>query len=372
MKQIKHRYGIYMIKNLANGKVYIGQTKNLQSRYNGHLSKLRHNKMTNAHFQSAFNKYGESNFQFSIIETFENPTKEFLNEREDYWMSFYKSMDRKFGYNKQESIPKFIKRFEHTKSLVSTIEERHKYYINKLIKLLTGCPYDKVSKFAYKIAEGVLKKQKYTFEDSFETLKIKVQDKNNKSLKKIYIDKKTFEYTIKLLEPVLPNRIFEIKKGTSEIIKIFSCVNDVLKEYPDISRKALENVIYDKNCSTKKHFFVLESKYRSDKSYISEREKQSLLCGLTLKERIKVYKANYRLKKGIKPRPVQEFICEQVDEQGNTIEKYKSLNDVILAHPEIKKKALEKVLYGNRKSTKGKYFRRILPTNLLLTSSHQF
>lgn len=57
--------GIYLLKNLLNNHVYIGQTaRNFKSRFNEHKSKLNRNIHTNQHLQNAWNKYGANNFEF--------------------------------------------------------------------------------------------------------------------------------------------------------------------------------------------------------------------------------------------------------------------------------------------------------------------
>lgn len=58
--------GIYKIKNLINGKVYIGQSSRLNSRWGAHLCSLRANCHYNPHLQNSWNKYGEKAFSFSI------------------------------------------------------------------------------------------------------------------------------------------------------------------------------------------------------------------------------------------------------------------------------------------------------------------
>lgn len=61
-------YYYYKIENKINNQKYIGITTNPQVRKNRHFNKLRKNCHFNPHLQCAFNKYGEDNFFFEIIE----------------------------------------------------------------------------------------------------------------------------------------------------------------------------------------------------------------------------------------------------------------------------------------------------------------
>ena len=92
--------GIYCIKNLINGKVYIGKTNDLQSRWKNHLFVLRANTHSNKHLQTAFNKYGESNFEFIILLSFDYFDNDELNQLEIQYIQEYKSYINTFGYNK--------------------------------------------------------------------------------------------------------------------------------------------------------------------------------------------------------------------------------------------------------------------------------
>lgn len=60
--------GIYRIKNKTNGKCYYGSSKNIERRWKTHLNQLRNNKHINSFLQNAWNKYGEDNFIFEIVE----------------------------------------------------------------------------------------------------------------------------------------------------------------------------------------------------------------------------------------------------------------------------------------------------------------
>ena len=85
--------GIYKIECLVNGKVYVGQSINIKRRFKTHKSQLRNNTHINNYLQRAWNKYGEENFTFEIIEE----CNKNISETEIYWIDFYDSL--KNGYN---------------------------------------------------------------------------------------------------------------------------------------------------------------------------------------------------------------------------------------------------------------------------------
>jgi group I intron endonuclease len=60
--------GIYRIKNLINGKCYYGSSKNIEKRWSKHKRELNNNIHINCKLQRAWNKYGENNFSFEIVE----------------------------------------------------------------------------------------------------------------------------------------------------------------------------------------------------------------------------------------------------------------------------------------------------------------
>jgi len=59
--------GIYMIQNTINSKFYIGSSANLRKRCIAHTSLLDRGKHQNVHLQRAWNKNGNSNFQFTVL-----------------------------------------------------------------------------------------------------------------------------------------------------------------------------------------------------------------------------------------------------------------------------------------------------------------
>jgi group I intron endonuclease len=111
--------GIYKIENAANGKLYVGSTKCLRKRKNGHFSNLRRNVHHSMHLQNAFNKYGEDNLIFSILEYCEEID---LEEKEAGWIAKLRSNDRRFGYNARIHVSS-NRGYKHTEESKRKISE---------------------------------------------------------------------------------------------------------------------------------------------------------------------------------------------------------------------------------------------------------
>lgn len=73
--------GIYIFTNKVNQKCYIGSAANLTHRRGDHLSMLRNNKHHSVHFQRAFNKHGEDNFIWSVLERVQDKGNLILKEQ---------------------------------------------------------------------------------------------------------------------------------------------------------------------------------------------------------------------------------------------------------------------------------------------------
>lgn len=146
--------GIYSIKNLINNKIYIGLSTNIEQRFSFHKKRLLSGKHKNKHFQSSFDKNGIENFEFSIIELCEETL---LCEREKFWIAYYKSHNRQFGYNKtyggefgrlSDEIVQRTAAILRTKTIPQ--EQR-----DRIVKTLTGRKYPERCKFS-KEEEGVI------------------------------------------------------------------------------------------------------------------------------------------------------------------------------------------------------------------------
>lgn len=88
--------GIYAIRNVVNGKIYVGSSIRLQYRWSQHRSNLRAGRHFNPRIQRDFNLYGEGAFEFIVLETCDTAS---LFLREEVWAARYRAHDMTLGYN---------------------------------------------------------------------------------------------------------------------------------------------------------------------------------------------------------------------------------------------------------------------------------
>lgn len=113
--------GIYIIKNIINGKFYIGSSNNIKLRWNNHLSSLKRGEHHTIMLQRAWDKYGESAFQFEIAEEVTDESK-LLTIEQNYLDLIKNSIFRVYNTNSIASKPpshKGLKRSQDTKNKMS-------------------------------------------------------------------------------------------------------------------------------------------------------------------------------------------------------------------------------------------------------------
>lgn len=74
--------GIYQIRNTINNHIYIGSSVNIKRRWARHVSELRCNNHKNQKLQRAWNKYGVSAFEFTVLRAVSDFDKLLLHEQE--------------------------------------------------------------------------------------------------------------------------------------------------------------------------------------------------------------------------------------------------------------------------------------------------
>lgn len=76
--------GIYQIKNLNTGEVYIGSSMSINNRLKNHMTDLVNGIHINKSLQDSWRLHGAECFQFSILEIVEDRDR--LHKRELYWI----------------------------------------------------------------------------------------------------------------------------------------------------------------------------------------------------------------------------------------------------------------------------------------------
>jgi group I intron endonuclease len=93
---LSHSPGVYQITGLANGKIYVGSAMNRRRRWEQHRRALRAGRHHNRHLQSAWNKYGEGQFKFSVLEL---TNMDDLLRIEQIWIDKTGRAKRRTGFN---------------------------------------------------------------------------------------------------------------------------------------------------------------------------------------------------------------------------------------------------------------------------------
>lgn len=115
--EILKKRGVYQIKNLVTNKIYIGSTiTSFIYRWRQHQSKLKMGKHENAHLQSSYTKYGDSNFEYTVL--YVGVSLEDIRIKEQELIDSLDSSNPDKGYNLDPVVDRHI-RSEETKRKMS-------------------------------------------------------------------------------------------------------------------------------------------------------------------------------------------------------------------------------------------------------------
>ena len=120
--------GIYKITNNTNGKIYVGQSNNIERRFYEHQTKGTTSRIP---VDVAIQKYGKENFTYEILE---ECSIEDLNQKETFWIKKLNAIDN--GYNcseggDQQSIGSFNGRSKLTEEDVIEIRKAYNQHLKQ-------------------------------------------------------------------------------------------------------------------------------------------------------------------------------------------------------------------------------------------------
>ena len=127
---------IYKITNTVNDKLYIGQTRNFDSRKAQHKRDLRKNKHANKHLQNSYDLYGEV-FKYEVVEECELKA---LNRLEAEHMQLY-NWDQLYNIS---TLPYKLSQVVNTPCSLVDIQTKevlnfkNRYYLNAFLKNTTS------------------------------------------------------------------------------------------------------------------------------------------------------------------------------------------------------------------------------------------
>lgn len=239
--------GIYGFKNKSNGKWYIGQSVDINRRYNQHLKK---NTNKEDSFDYILKDEGIDNFDFIILK---ECNKDELNHYEKFYIKLYKS--NICGYNKTKGGKCYPDEYNfsdhHLKAIKDSWTKERKEIASK-IQHLAQTEYYKTEKGQQKAKHHseIMKGRK----PSVETL-----NKRSLSLKKVVHTKEWNEKVGKALQK--PIRAFKNNNFVGEYNSYNECMNEL--NLPN--KKGISNVICGKAKTYYGFTFEKISKNNDDK-----------------------------------------------------------------------------------------------------------
>ena len=152
-----------MFFNMVSGKRYVGSSVDIYNRIHEHVHNLNNKTSHNAHFQAAWDKYGEEAFIFCVLEYCDENIR---FEREQYYIDTLKpeynltlNVVANFGHEPseetKEKISKTLKE-KYSSGEIQTYKQQHNWkttYIYNIFDktLVAECPY---AKAAFRLIEN--------------------------------------------------------------------------------------------------------------------------------------------------------------------------------------------------------------------------
>lgn len=226
--------GIYCIRNILNGKRYIGKSKNIERRFWGHKNSFknykkepeRYKRRVNRHLANAVVKYGIENFAFEILQEFDEINEDLLADTEIFWMEFYNTTDRDFGYNLMKDSSQKVIVHAETRAILSEHNQGEgnpnygNYWTNEMKESMSEIKKRQFAVGTYDFMKTPEWKEKLS---NWGKETWKDEDKKNTMARKVA------EITSTL-------RFEQYDKVTGELVGEYSSMLEITDKYPDFHK----------------------------------------------------------------------------------------------------------------------------------------
>lgn len=232
--------GIYCIRNTINNKRYVGKSGNIEKRFWTHKNTLlkyasdpcKFKRSVNRHLANAVVKYGLEVFSFEVLETFEYCNETALADAEVYWMEYYNTTDRDYGYNLMKDSSQKVIVHEETRKLISIAN--------------TGEKNPNFGNFwsqDMKSSMSEIKKKQHTdgLYDHMQTPEWKAKLSAWSSEMWKDTDKKN-QMARKVAEATSGLRFEQFDKVTGELVGTYNSMLEIIDKYPDFHKIAIYSV----------------------------------------------------------------------------------------------------------------------------------
>lgn len=256
--------GIYKITAKHNGKVYIGQSNDIYTRWRSHWKQV--NRGDNDYLHNCMRKYGKDNFEYEIIE---ECNQDIINEREKYWIQHYDSYNnglnltlggegvkgKVFSYEEKEKMRNYAKNVGRSKPVLQidtagniVNEWRSCKEIGKTTDMLSTNIHDCLKhKGGYRLAYGYI----WLYKEEY------LNDGLNLDL---YLSKN---------RDTLCNRIYQIDKNNKKnVVKIWDDIHQIISENPNYKYSSIYSACNGQRKSMYGFIWVYENNY-TENEYVN-------------------------------------------------------------------------------------------------------
>lgn len=355
--------GIYRILNTKNGKSYIGMSFSIYQRMSNHRSRLRKGNHKNPHLQASWNKHGEANFQFTIIEKTDGLNKTQLVEREDFYIKLFQSNAYGRGYNVclSDRVEKRKKFVAESNSFEPVFVKEYNRFLNFFKVRLSdeqsiACLYklsetlDYMCQFFKEVQDNNFK---IAYKNRRANITVAVRDpKNKKTPIVFYVNKTSGVIETDIDNLVLSNNFVAFYPNTGKV-KHYKKISIAVKEMGiKMSYDAFRTLLKytDKRIKSKSNGGT-PHRFKEEVIFIYKETFENPVYNQAIKDLSTPINKNKKVKD-------KEIVYLEKNKEGEIIGIFRTPQDIFKKYSTLNSKGIKKAIYGEKKSYKGLYFER--------------